>query len=202
MAFPQRKSAKTPKTGLAKARTRPKAGPAARAARPRRAAGPGLGRRRGTTVLHSCGHKEGHTFTGPKWKKARDAEWQKSQACTACWSLSQAEEQEANCAVPDLPGLDGAPRQVSWARSLRAAVLARVKLEAWRMDQERSRKGLEPATGRYLALVLPPLLARTDAAWWIDHREADPLELVLDFQAQDGLEELRLEAERAVVCPF
>lgn len=70
------------------------------------------------------------------------------------------------------------------------------------MDQERSRKGLEPATGRYLALVLPPLLARTDAAWWIDHREADPLELVLDFHAQDGLEELRLEAERAVVCPF
>jgi hypothetical protein len=91
---------------------------------------------------------------------------------------------------------------VSWARSLRAAAIAKVKMQAWRMDQERKLKGLEPATERYLALVLPPLLARTDAAWWIDHREADPLELILDFQTQDDLEELRLEAEKAIACPF
>ena len=141
-------------------------------------------------------------FTGPKWKKAKDAEWQKGQVCTACWSLQKAEEQEAICDVQDLPELEGAARQVSWARSLRAAVIARVKMEAWRMDQARRLKSLEPAAERYLALVLPLLLAKTGADWWIDNRETDPLDLVLDFKAQDDLEELRQEAEKAIVCPF
>jgi len=81
-------------------------------------------------------------------------------------------------------------------------VIAQVKLEAWRLDQERKRKGLAPATERYLALVLPPVLARTDAGWWIDNREADPLALILDFRTQDDLEALRQEAARAVDCPF
>jgi hypothetical protein len=188
MPFPPRKSAKPRKPALAKVRckTRPKA----------------KAPRRGTPVLHACGHKEGHVFTGPKWKKEKDAEWQKGQDCTACWSLKQAEEQEALCGVEGLPELAGADRQVSWARSLRAAAISKVKLEAWRMDQDRKRKGLEPALERYLALVLPPLLARTEASWWIDSREVDPMELVLDFQAQDGLEALRQEAEKAIVCPF
>ena len=206
MAFPQRKSAKPAKSGAAKAK--PKARPAAKAKakakafRPRRGSGLGGARRGGTTVLHTCGHKEAHPFTGPKWKKAKDAEWQKGQACTACWSMQQAEEQEAICGIRDLPELAGAPRQVSWARSLRAAAVAKVKLEAWRMDQERSRKGLEPATERYLAIVLPPLLAKTEASWWIDGRETDPLEQVLGFKAQDDLEALRQEAAKAIVCPF
>jgi hypothetical protein len=205
MPFPPRKSAKPPKRAPTKAgaqaRPEPKAARTAKPARPRRAP-PGSGRRGGTTVLHTCGHKEGHAFTGPKWKKAKDAEWQKGRPCTACWSLRQAEDQEASCAVPDLPDLAGAVRQVSWARSLRAAAIAQARLAAWRMDQERRLKGLEPAMDRYLALVLPPLLAKTDAGWWIDHRESDPLELVLDFQAQDALEELRQEAAQAVACPF
>jgi len=206
MPFPQRKSAKATRSGAAKAKVkvRPaaKARPKAKASRPRRGSGLGGARRGGTTVLHTCGHKEAHPFTGPKWKKAKDAEWQKGQVCTACWSLAQAEEQEALCGVRELPELDGAPRQVSWARSLRAAAVAKVKMEAWRMDQERRLKGLEPATERYLAIVLPPLLAKTDASWWIDGRETDPLEQILDFQAQDDLEDLLQEAEKAIVCPF
>ena len=200
MAFPPRKSAKTPKSGLAKARPKVKA--KAKTSRPRRASSLGGARRGGTSVLHACGHKERHAFTGPKWKKAKDAEWQKGQDCTACWSLKKAEEQESICGVEALPELDGAERQVSWARSLRAEAIGRVKLEAWRMDQARKLKGLEPATDRYLALVLPLLLGRTDAHWWIDNREVDPLEQVLDFKTQDDLEELRQEAERAVACPF
>jgi hypothetical protein len=205
MPFPQRKPASAAKSGIAKpgvkARPATKAKSKPKASRPRRASG--LGRaRRGTRVLHTCGHKEAHVFTGPKWKKAKDAEWQKGQECTACWSLKQAEEQEALCGVQDLPELDGADRQVSWARSLRAAVIARVKLDAWRLDQKRKLKGLEPATERYLARVLPLVLAKTDSHWWIDNREGDPLELILDFQTLDDLEELRQEAERAVVCPF
>jgi hypothetical protein len=206
MAFPPRASTRTPKTGLAKTKAkaprRAKAGAPAKPLRPRRASGLGQARRGGTTVLHTCGHKEKHAFTGPKWKKAKDAEWQKGQACTACWSLAQAEAQEALCAVAELPELDGALRQVTWARSLRAAAIGRVQLEAWRMDQERKQKGLEPARERYLALVLPRLLARTEAAWWIDHREADPLALVLDFQTEDDLEALRQEAAQAIPCPF
>jgi hypothetical protein len=204
MALPPRKSAKTGRSGFSGPELKPKAKvrPKTRRARPRRPSSLGRARRGGTSVLHACGHKESHAFTGPKWKKEKDAEWQKGQDCTACWSLKQAEEQEALCDVRDLPELDGALRQVSWARSLRAAAIAKVKMQAWRMDQERKLKGLEPATERYLALVLPLLLARTDAAWWIDHREADPLELILDFQTQDDLEELRLEAEKAIACPF
>ena len=202
MAFPQRKPAKTSKSGIAKPKARPGTRPKARTTRPRRASGLASARRGGTTVLHTCGHKEGHLFTGPKWKKAKDAEWQKGQACTACWSLQQAEEQEAACGVQDLPELDGALRQVSWARSLRAAAIAKVKLEAWRMDQARKLKSLEPAKERYLALVLPHLLAKTGAEWWIVNRETDPLDLILDFKAQDDLEELRQEAAKAIVCPF
>ncbi|WP_306598933.1 hypothetical protein [Geothrix sp. 21YS21S-2] len=192
MPFPKRKSPRPAKTGLNRAK--PRAKPLRRAS--------GLGRARGTTVLHACGHKEKHALSGPKWKKEKDALWQKGQACTACWSMGKAEEQEALCDLPGLPELEGAPRQVSWARSLRAAVIAQVKLEAWRLDQERKRKGLALAAERYLALVLPPVLARTDAGWWIDNREADLLALILDFQTQDDLEALRQETAQAVDCPF
>ena len=206
MAFPPRTLGRTPKTGLAKAKVprkpKPKAGLKVKPLRPRRATSLGQARRGGTLVLHTCGHKERHPFTGPKWKKARDIEWQKGQVCTACWSLGQAEAQEALCAVPDLPELDGAQRQITWARSLRAAAIARVQLEAWRMDQERQAKGLEPARDRYLALVLPRLLARTEAGWWIDQREGDPVALVLDFPTEDALEALRQEAAQVIPCPF
>jgi hypothetical protein len=172
------------------------------ASRPRRPSSLWRGRRGGTSVLHTCGHKESHAFTGPKWKKEKEAEWQKGQECTTCWSLNKAKEQEALCDIQGLPELDGALRQVSWARSLRAAAIAKVKMEAWRMDQERKRKALDPAPERYLALVLPLLLAKTNASWWIDNWKVDPLELILDFKTQDDLEALRTEAEKAIICPF
>jgi hypothetical protein len=41
-----------------------------------------------------------------------------------------------------------------------------------------------------------------NAAWWIDNREVDLLELALDLKTQDDLEELRMEAEKAIICPF
>jgi len=63
-------------------------------------------------------------------------------------------------------------------------------------------KGLALAADRYLALALPSILAKTEANGWIDHREGDLLELLLDFAAQDGLEELRQEAKKAIICPF
>lgn len=204
MAFPKRNPSKTTKSGFAKAgfKSRVKAKPKAKKPRPLRSSGPGKARRGGTTVLHICGHKESHPFTGPAWKKEKDAEWQKGQECTRCWSLKKADEQEALCDVPGLPELEGADRQVSWARSLRAEVIGKVKMDAWRMDQARRPKGLEPAAERYLALVLPRLFAKTDASWWIDNREADLLDLALDFKTQDDLEELRQEAAKAIDCPF
>ncbi|GEM_PF-4140797 len=201
MAFPSRKPGKSTRSGPAKAGLKAKPRAKAKPARPRRPSTVGT-RKRGTSVKHTCGHKEPHALTGPAWKKAKDIAWQKTQLCTSCWSLAKAEEQEALCGIPDLPDLEGAARQVSWARSLRAEVLAKVKVEAWRMDQERKLKGLEPATDRYLGRVLPLLLARTEASWWIDNRESDYLELALDFDTQDALEALRQEASKAIICPF
>jgi hypothetical protein len=204
MAWPQRKSLKSKKSAFPKPdlKSKFKVKPKAKKSHPRRASSLGKAHRGGTTVLHTCGHKESHAFTGPKWKKEKDAEWQKGQDCTACWSLKKAEEQEILCDVQGLPELDGTLRQVSWARSLRAAIITKVKMEAWRMDQERKLKGLESAMERYLALILPPLLAQTNAVWWIDNRDVDILELALDFKTQDDLEELRREAAEILICPF
>jgi len=153
--------------------------------------------RGGTSIVHVCGHKQRHPIPGPKWKKEREIKRLEGLECTHCWARQKAEESELLCDHPDLPPLKGTPGQVAWARSLRGICISKIKADAWRIDRLRQQKELPPVTEQYLALVLPPLLKKLEARWWIDSREGDPLELALNSMEQDAMEAIRQETLQA-----
>lgn len=98
--------------------------------------------------------------------------------------------------------LTGTTAQILWARTIRGLMLARVTGEAIRIDRERRKKDLEPASDRFLALALPGILRKRSARWWIDVRDEDQiLDLALDSMSMKALEELRGEADKVVLPP-
>lgn len=199
-AAPKAKKAKAP------AKPKPRKAPVKREAAPRPKArawrSSGSRRRRGgTTIKHTCGHSQQHHLPGVKWKAERMKTEEAKRECTACWSEKQAADLEILAEIEDLPELNGTPRQVSWARSIRARGIIKLRTEVSAVDRLRREKALPPAGPAFLAEALPRVLKQASAKWWIESRDSDPLEL-LDFDAQDSLEAIRQEALRVPDCPF
>lgn len=180
---------------------RPKGGkaPSSASKAPRRRFGrkpgrPGVG---GVEVAHSCGHMERHALPRISWKREREASYLATRPCTACWSLSQAEEAEAGVGFP-LEDLKGTPRQVSWARTLRVQVIAHFNAKAQALDRLMQERGQALASEEYLAIVMPPVLDELRAKFWIENREADPASLLLTFEEMQAVEALWQRG----YCPF
>jgi len=196
------------KKAKAPAKPKPRKAPVKRKPAPRpkarawRSSG-GRRRRGGTTIEHTCGHSQEHHFPGAKWKAERMKTEEAARECTACWSEKQAADLEMLAEIEDLPPMKGTPRQIQWARSIRAKGIIKLRTEASQVDRARRDKALPPAGEEFLSKALSTLLKHSSAKWWIDSRDTNPLEL-LDFDAQDHLEAIRQEALLAPepYCPF
>ena len=88
-------------------------------------------------VFHVCGHRQEHDLTKitPKDRESR-ARWLATRVCTKCWKSLTPEPTAGSgpapaCAdtwtqVRPLPSLEGAPKQVIWATSLKVTLLTRL----------------------------------------------------------------------------
>ncbi|WP_030611648.1 hypothetical protein [Streptomyces sclerotialus] len=152
-------------------------------------------------VDHACGHRQEVDLSArPADQRAGYARWLAARDCTDCWRASreadcesQAEwlakkrakevaEAEAWAERYRMPPLEGSERAVGWAtrcrhRLVTAAYTALVRdgvmdSSAW--------QGVEGA-----------VRAVTRAGWWIDNREANPVDLpeLLDAAVSDRLPE-------------
>jgi hypothetical protein len=162
--------------------------------------------------LHICGHKEAHAVPGPAWKKERELKRLSELECTDCWGTKKTEEWEFLANLHDVPRLTGEPvpeltgttKRQGWARSIRAQMLFKLRLELAQLDRERKSKDLPPAEDGFLAAALKPMFAHKSSSWWIDHRDTPPLD-ILDFGGQDAFEAIRqetLSAPDPSPCPF
>lgn len=111
-------------------------------------------------IKHSCGHEQTHeSYEMFAADIERQATRLARQKCKTCYSASKKAAEESQVAVDvtaitglALAGLEGSPRQVAWAETIRVKRIATLR-----------RKG-HNEVGRLAAVA--------EAKWWIDHREA------------------------------
>ncbi|MFD7861507.1 hypothetical protein [Streptomyces sp. NPDC059783] len=138
------------------------------------------------SITHECGHTGDVELFGKRSERDRRAEWLAGIPCDSCLREEEDRERaeasarnaEANRAA-GLPELSGSPKQVAWAETLRANVLAA-------LDEERDRysKALQRAADRgrdatrvekrlaRVATARGAVASITSARWFIDNRSA------------------------------
>lgn len=150
------------------------------------------------TITHACGHEHTHQLYGKTAGRERKEQWLASGVCPACYKAEQeAKRQAANEAAQaanasaGLPALEGTPKQIAWAETIRAGYAEQIdqikaRLEAaGGLDKLRTQSPAEKVAAfeRQLA-SMDALLAKVSAAWWIDHRQATLQTLVTEIAAE------------------
>ncbi len=117
-------------------------------------------------ITHTCGHSAVAQIVGTNShnERERKASWMAQQPCRDCRNESTRIEAAAETA--DLPALTGSDKQVAWATTLRADGLRKIDAELARIA-ELSGETIPQAAIDMVAAVK----AKTDASWWIDHRD-------------------------------
>lgn len=132
------------------------------------------------TIKHACGHDAVHHLSGSLKDRERKEAWMAEQVCPECRRAEQAQANEAAQAAnaeAGLPALEGTPKQIAWAETIRAGIVQQVEqvrsklAEAGGLDKLRADGPAEKiaALERQLACI-EVLLGKTSASWWIDHR--------------------------------
>lgn len=132
-------------------------------------------------IEHSCGHTEMVQIYGTNahGEREREAAWMASKPCRECQHKAERDRAEEVEAEVEMCELDGSPKQVTWARCIRAQMwdalgsqLAEMRERATDLD------GFE----RDSDSVREWLRSQQDASWFIDHRGSskDPLWLLAD----------------------
>jgi hypothetical protein len=103
-------------------------------------------------ISRSCGHLETVELFGSRRERDRRAEWEEGRPCRECWQEERDREREEvrRAAVEaagreGLPGLQGSPNAVAWAETIRHGLLAQLKKFVDGLQQDRARRGGEPA---------------------------------------------------------
>lgn len=141
-----------------------------------------------TIITMSCGHDEEHNICGPYKSRAGKAEWlAANRVCADCYRKRQAEERGAELArresaraeaaksaeAEGLPELTGSDKQVAWALTIRAELLARIDRAIG------INRANEPADAKVtLDEMRAAIVGRADAGWWIDRRKADAVTIM------------------------
>mgnify|MGYP001169648742 FL=1 len=128
-------------------------------------------------ITRACGHEEQVAIYGPYKDRERRLEYEATKVCTECYRAQKAAEQAAaKDEVADvigqlgLPELQGTPKQIAWAQSIRAQRVRELLDEA---------KAIGKSAGDFVAAYqstargacVRRALNETSAAAWIDSRQ-------------------------------
>ena len=127
-------------------------------------------------ITHACGHDQTVQLYGKARERESRAQWLAGTDCKDCFKAQRdrerAEESQRNAEAnraAGLPELDGSPRQVEWAETIRAQMLGDLAQERTRLSDLRAgeewEKGLEAVVTAQAALA-----EVASAKWFIDHR--------------------------------
>lgn len=134
-------------------------------------------------IEYACGHTGTVQLFGKTADRERKVKWLETQICPACEHAEiekrRAEEATAAKEKADefgLPELEGTPKQVSWALTIRDNILNR-ELDTLKIKQRRNGEAAEKQ-------FIDWLCQQNQARFWIDHRRHYSDEL-LCFWKQD-----------------
>ena len=134
------------------------------------------------TITHTCGHEETHQIDGPQKLRQGRIDWLAGTLCHECYIAERdAERAKANQAATDanaeagLPALQGSPKQIAWAETIRATGLESIdELMAHNTNLSADQTAtVERAT--------TGLKAEISAGWWIEHQKEDGKSLLRHF---------------------
>jgi len=115
-------------------------------------------------VTHTCGHTATHQLVGPHTERDRKIAYYETQLCADCWQVEQdakAKEIAEASANQGLPALQGSPKQITWAETIRAKILAEIDAVLGKVN---------PAHKALLDVTLAHLRSQDQAKYWIDNR--------------------------------
>ena len=132
------------------------------------------------TVIRSCGHEEVvYLFGNTKERERRLEHSEPFKLCRSCAEKEliaqrERENQEAAEAAKQmqLPPLTGSTKQVPWSETLRQKMLAdidKINHKYLKADNRNNPK---------LLLAIDFIRSKTEARWWIDHRDLSDYELM------------------------
>jgi len=157
------------------------------------------------SITYSCGHEGIEHLVGNETERERRIEWLESKGlCPDCYEAKKAADRAAESAAAaeankELPSLEGSPKQVAWAETIRAKALASKgnKVPAFRLPDdlaERSKPwGLAPEDvaermerlWSELTKVRHRLETETSAKWWIDNRHRADFQVLNAYRDMD-----------------
>lgn len=123
-------------------------------------------------LSHACGHATEQWLPTDDAARGERRAFHANQPCWECRRELEREGAQERATAWRLPALQGTPKQVAWALSLRDRALD----EAHEMRDRLQAMGTPMAP---LDEAIARLEAKTSAAWWIDHREDTPDTLLM-----------------------
>lgn len=80
------------------------------------------------TIKHTCGHTQVHDLFGPHVQRDRKIKYETGCICDACYRTQKIAAEQAAAAKLEaeitLPELTGSEKQIAWAKSIRAKMIA------------------------------------------------------------------------------
>ena len=118
------------------------------------------------TVTHACGHTREYQMYGPHRQREARAERMTNEICPDCVRARIRAKAESLC--PDMPDLDGSPKQIAWAEDIRARAIP--DLIELRQKVEESSK---PEFTDALLQIINETIYQQKAKNWIDADKKD-----------------------------
>ncbi|WP_217230768.1 hypothetical protein [Streptomyces anulatus] len=142
-------------------------------------------------ITHACGHHETVQLCGKSSQREARARWLEHSDCGSCWKSrrdrQRAEDAERDAAAnrtAGLPELQGSPRQITWAETIRASMLHGLTLAREHLTQAAQAADGEEQLSRleqhlqYTDSAHMAVAAVTSAKWLIDHRDLPARHLI------------------------
>lgn len=128
------------------------------------------------TVTHACGHEQEHQLYGPHKERDRKLAWLEGTPCTACFHAQRDQQRAATSAAAaeqnqraGLVPLQGSEKQVAWAESIRAPIVALLaEFEAALAFDPALSDAAREELGDACVLVIDEIRGQESAKWWID----------------------------------
>lgn len=130
-------------------------------------------------VTHACGHRTVHNLFGPYNSRQQRISELERRLCRDCWEAKRDEAHAkenaaaaAKAAEAGLPALEGTPKQIAWAESIRVKAIADAEAAIAATATTAERKA-------QVAPLLAQLKGENSAAWWIDNRKRTGVQLLM-----------------------
>lgn len=143
------------------------------------------------SVKRACGHTTTEQLYGKGGERERRMTWLATQPCPACKRRAEQAQAATYTEAEGLPALSGSEKQVAWATTIRAGLVAGVMAERDTFLALGRRQGAsDERIAEQMALfdrAVDAVRGQTSAAWWIDHRDESASALLREMARAAGV---------------